>query len=99
MNITPSHSSTLATRVANPLAIGRIERVFGHLAALVQTRGDRRAAPNPERQPRAKPTRDELFRQVQREKWLGKRPTGAAAPAAVARPKDLHRRVLIDPNA
>lgn len=97
MQITHSHS-LIATRLASPLALGRLERVFGHLAALVQNRGERRAKPDPTPEPPAqtKPSRSELFRQMQREKWLGKRPAGTAA---AARPKDLHRRVLIDPNA
>lgn len=97
MNITHSHS-IVATRLANPLALGSLERAFSHLAALVHLRSERRAAPNPEQQPSAKPTRSELYRQMQREKWLGKPPTAKTVPSA-ARPKDLYRRPLQDPNA
>ena len=88
----------LATRVANPLAHGPLERAFGHLSALMHLRGARRAAPNPGQQPSVKPTRSELFRQVQHEKWLGKTPTSVMLLSA-ARPKDLHRRPLQDPHA
>ncbi len=95
MNITHSQC-TVANCLANSLTLGRLERAFGHLAALVQTRSERRAAPTTEQPTEVKLSRSELFRQVQREKWLGKRPTGAAT---AARPKDLNRRVLIDPNA
>ena len=97
MNIT-HRQSTVATRLANPLAHGPIERAFGHLAALMHLRNARRIAPNPGQKPAVRPTRSELFRQMQHEKWLGKTPTTVRMPTA-ARPKDLHRRPLQDPNA
>lgn len=98
MNIT-DRNSTAVTRFANPLALGRFERTFKNLAALVHARGERRAAlVKASGQRPAGLTRSEVFRQMQHEKWLGKSVIQVAA-AETARPKDLHRRVLQDPHA
>ena len=100
MNPSARDSSPVAAPFANPPALTRIERTFSNLAALVQARSARRAAllaasrKNP-----ARLTRSEAFRQVQHEKWLGKRPTAGAGAAASPRPKDLYRRPLQDPHA
>ncbi len=89
----------LATRLVSPFIHGSFERALGQLAALMPDRSTRRVAPNPEHRPSAaKPTRSELFRAMQHEKWLGKPCTHVMTPVP-ARPKDLHRRPLQNPHA
>lgn len=96
--MTTAHSH-FATRLASPLMHGLLERAFGQFAALLHTRSTRRAAPNRELQlSAAKPTRSQLFREMQHEKWLGKPCIRVMTPPA-ARPKDLYRRPLQNPHA
>ncbi len=101
MNPTDRNSSVASSDFPAPLALGRVERVLTHLAALIHARNLRRTAQaDSRRQGPARVSRSEAFRQVQHEKWLGKPPlaTPGVAAAASARPKDLHRRVLQDPH-
>ena len=102
MNPTDRNSGLASTDLPATLALGRIERALTSLAAMIHARNLRRAAEaaSSHHGP-AHMSRSEAFRQVQHEKWLGKPPiaTPGVAGAASARPKDLHRRVLQDPNA
>lgn len=78
--------------------LARIERTFTNLFNLFKARTERRD--QLQRQVQEKRlTRGELFRQVQHEKWLGgsRAPQRRQSPAQP--PKDLYKRVLLDPNA
>ncbi|MEO8250293.1 MAG: hypothetical protein ABI589_13075 [Burkholderiales bacterium] len=92
MNITDQQQGP-ASAGSNGLA--RIERTFSNLFNLVKAREKR---PNQLRQQnKARQTRSEAFKEVQREKWLGVRTITVAEPQP-PRPRDLHKRILQDPN-
>lgn len=75
-------------------SLARIERTFANLVNLVRARTDR--SDQLKRQARVRQSRSEAFKQMQREKWLGSRSTGKNAQPPI---KDLHKRILLDPNA
>lgn len=78
--------------------LARIERTFANLVDLVRARRERSDRLQHQAQQTARPSRSEIFKQVQHDKWIGNGARHGAAPSGVP-PKDLYKRVLLDPNA